>query len=176
MKTGAFLAFVAGVALLTPATLFGELQALKNKEGKEIKVELVSVDETMIKAKHNGKLIRFPINVLAEKDQEVVRQWAKENVRYSLRLSAKKKMKDSNSDRSDSQKSLERIYAYDISVNNFGSEQVEELDVRYKIYTDGEVKEGNEYLSFIAAKDTEAFESENVSFTRKTTFTRTSGG
>ncbi len=168
-----FLALVAGVALLVPASSFAGLQTLTNKDGKSIQVELMALDGEIIKAKRNGKIIRFPINVLDAEDQGLVREWAKNNVKYSLRIEAKGKMKDSESSKLGNTSSLERVYIYDISVNNWANEPLSDIDVQYRIFTDEGVKKGSHSVSYMDAKATEEIETGTISFLRKKTVTRT---
>jgi hypothetical protein len=126
-----------------------------------MEAELVAVEEANVKVKMaaSGRLIEFPIDLLAEEDQGYIRQWAEENKSYRIRIDARKKIKDSEVTKKGDTKISARKYVYTIALNNWGREAVDDATVRYRVYTDTGYKEGEYDLSMLEDKMTETFES-----------------
>ena len=139
---------------------------------------LISSTGTMVKAKlaANGRTVEFPIELLIDEDQEYIRTWAEENKTYKIRIDARKKMVDSDVKTQGNTRTNEKSYIYTVSVNNWGREEIDDLTVKYRVFTDEGYKEGSAELGALGQNLTDTFETFGSTLTQtKTTTIRTVG-
>ena len=169
---------VAVLGILSTA-VEAEYRTFKSADGKTMNAELVAVNGSMVTAKleSTGREIRFPMDVLSDKDQSYIAKWAEENETFRIKIDARKKMTGSDNSKKGNTKTNVRNYVYNVSVENWGRNPVGHTTVKYRIYKEcGSFMEGSTEFEQIEPKMTQAFETNGISLSRSETVSVSGGG
>lgn len=149
-----------------------EVRTFTSSDGKTMEAELVSADNVYVTVRltANRRQVQFPLSRLSAEDQEFVRTWAEENVAYRLRIDARKKTTGSENITKGNTKTNVRSYLYDVAIENWGRNDLDNAMVEYRIYMDcGSFKEGSHGIELLASNVTEEFETAGLSLERSET-------
>ncbi|MDF1850486.1 MAG: hypothetical protein P1U85_06625 [Verrucomicrobiales bacterium] len=164
---------VAVVTLgLLPFVATAESRTFTSADGKTMEAEIVSATnvEVTVKLDSTQRQVRFPIAMLSEEDQAYVLKWGEENETFRLRIDAKKKTTGSENVTKGNTKTNIRSYLYDVAIENWGRNDLDNAMVKYRIYMDcGSFKEGSHGVELIPANVTEEFETTGLSLERSET-------
>lgn len=164
---------------LLPMMASAEYRTFTSADGKTMNAELVSATDSTVtvKMEQNRRQVEFPMTLLAAEDQEFVKQWAKENQSYSLKIEARKKTTGSENKKEGNTTTNIRSYVYGVSINNWGRTQLEGAEIKYRIYMeDGSFNEGAQEVAMLKPMDTVAFQSDGISLQRCETKSISGGG
>lgn len=81
-----FSSWIAAFAMFTPLCLLAETRTFTSTDGKEITAELTGVTAGKAQLNMSGKNYAVPINRLSAEDQSFIKEWAKKNITYRLRI------------------------------------------------------------------------------------------
>lgn len=162
-------AVVAVAFGLLPLGANAETRTFTSADGKTMDAEIVSATdvEVTVKLTANNRQVKFPISLLSEDDQAFVQKWSEENVKYNLRIDAKKETSGSETSKKGDTTTNVRSYVYGVSILNWGRTDLDNAMVKYRIYLDdGSYLAGEHGIELLASNMTTEFETSGTTLKR----------
>ncbi|MCF6314330.1 MAG: hypothetical protein L3J39_17920 [Verrucomicrobiales bacterium] len=113
----------------------GEIREFTDTQGRVIKAEVLLVKHGKVHLKRNGKTFRFPFADLSKEDQEYLRKWVKENVRYwfAFKESKVEQIDKRTSKGGSKEKLATSMKHYELEIANKSGVKVEDVRVEYQL-------------------------------------------
>lgn len=159
--------------LMSVVAQANKIRTFTNKEGQKIEASVVGINSsytkvTLLLTSNNRKFV-FPIHKLSDEDQKYVGEIAsKIAAQKDLFISVKEQTLGSNRKDGEKKTTTEKEKGYLITLRNGGSAEMDELTVKYKLYTRKDNGDGKKDTDIVTPGSFEAKLKAGSSMTHET--------